>query len=108
MLSEKGKKEMQELLFELEKVIHDTPLPNTYYGWVDDLDNVMGAMHKKYLPYYERLNDLVVELQRIAKEHMIDIEDELRVTEAMHSSEGYFRQMSYVVSELRGLKSLVL
>ncbi len=107
-LSEPEKEEMQQLLFELERVVHDTPLPNTYYGWVDDLDNVMDVLKKKYPVYYDRLYDLVLELQRLSKEHIGDIENEEISVTISHSSEAYFRQMAYVVSEIRSLKTFIL
>lgn len=107
-LSDEGKVVMQGLLFELEQVVHDTPLPNTYYTWVDALDHVLAQMKRDYRAYYDRLYDLVIELQRLAKEHVVDIECEETVVTISHSGEAYFQQMAYVVSEIRSLKSFIL
>lgn len=105
--SEKEKQEMQQLLFDLEEAIHNTPMPDTYYSWTNDLDIIMGVMQKKYQNYHEHLNDLVLELQRVAKGHMVDLEDQDDPTRTKHSAEEYNRQMAYVMSELRNLKSLI-
>jgi uncharacterized protein YgfB (UPF0149 family) len=106
--SEKEKQELQMLLFDLEETMHNNPMPDTYYSWASDLDVIMGVMKKKYRTCHDHLNDLVLELQRVAKRHMVDLEDQDDPTRTMHSAEEYNRQMGYVMSELRALKSLIL
>ncbi len=104
----KNDKAIQEklgiLLFQLSELVKDPPTPIDFYDWRDNVSHVMKEIKAISLKSYDRLDDLVLAIERYGEQHVNDIENEVSPAEIAHSAERYFQQAAFLTSEINSLK----
>ena len=98
--------ERELLLYQLGELIKDPPVVIDYYGWLNDVDRSMKAIKKVDREAYDRLIDLVSELQRRAGDMIKDLDDEEIPSTIARDHSHYFEEASFITSEINSLKNV--
>lgn len=102
--SHEKRNKLHSLFYQLSELIKSLPTILDFYDWVGRVDYIMQEIRDLSDRAYERLNDLVLELERIAEKHVEDLDEDVSPRVAASSAEKYFQQVSYVISEINQLK----
>ena len=99
-------KKINTLLFELESLLNDPPLEIDLYSWINDVDHVMDKISENSPHAFSYLENLVLEAEKRAQEHVknLDDEEEPHIIEESHNH--YFEQVGFILSEINSLKSI--
>ena len=95
---------LHALFFQLGEILKEPPTIIDCYDWIDNIDFLMQQIQAISEDVYSKLDDLVTEVQRCGKEHVHDIDTEASPSQISRSADLYFKQVSYINSEINNLK----
>lgn len=104
--NEEKRTKLNLLLFQLGEMVKDPPTVLDHYDWKNDLDYVMQEIRDISEEAYEKLYDIVLQVQRMGEEHIGDIDGDAAPNVTARSAELYFQQVAYLTSEINSLKKV--
>lgn len=103
---EASREKLQLLLFQLGEELKDPPIVIDIITWRENVEIAMEGI-REVSPYvFERLEDLINEVIRLAQKHVMDIDNDLPPNEVEQSAMKYYQQVSIINSEINAIKSL--
>lgn len=91
-------------LCQLGELIKEPPTVLNYYDWKSNIDYLMQEIHDVSDATYEKFNDLVAQVMEVGEEHVYFVDSDEPPNVISRSMEQYFKQVSYLTSEINSLK----